>query len=128
MTFGHRMIGLRRRLGRIFVIALATAVLASAAAAQTIVRGDEPPPPADAEYRAALIDSVTATLNEDYVFEDVAKDMEKHVRSELKKGEYDQFTTIPDFARALAEDLREISGDRHLGLRYATDEEIQAFL
>lgn len=128
MTFGRRMISLRRALGRIFVIVLAIAAIAATASAQTIVRRDEPPPAIDAEYRAALIDSVTATLNEDYVFEDVAKDMERHVRRELKRGEYDEFTTIPDFARALAEDLREISGDRHIGLRYATDEEVQAFL
>ncbi len=117
MTFGRRMISLRRRLGRIFVLALAIAAGA-----------EEAPPAADAESRATLVDSVTATLNERYVFEDVAKDMEKHVRKKLRKGEYDELTTIPDFARTLTEDLREISGDRHLGVRYASDEEIQAFL
>lgn len=128
MTIGRRMISLRRSLGRIFAIALMILALTVAASGQTIVRSEEPPPPADAEFRAALIDSVTATLNEEYVFEDVAKDMEKHVRKKLRKGEYDELATVPDFTRQLTEDLREISGDRHLGVRYASDEEIQAFL
>lgn len=128
MTFGRRMISLRRRLGLIFALTLAIAAIAATAPAQTMMSSGEEPPPADAEFRAALIDSVTATLNEGYVFEDVAKDMEKHVKKKLRKGEYDEYATIPEFARALTEDLREISGDRHLGVRYASDEEIQAFL
>jgi hypothetical protein len=128
MTFGRRMRTLRRRLGLIFALALAVTAVGATASAQTIVRTDEPPRPADDEFKAALIDSVTATLNEDYVFEDVARNMEKHVRKELRKGAYDEYTTIPDFARALTEDLQEISHDRHLGVRYASDEEIRAFL
>jgi hypothetical protein len=128
MTFGRRMIGLRRSLGRVLVLPFLILALAATASAQMVVRGDEPSPPADAAYRAALIDSVTATLNNDYVFEDVAKDMEKHLRSKLRKGEYDALTTIPDFARQLTEDLREVSGDRHLGVQYASDELIQEVL
>jgi hypothetical protein len=128
MTFGRRMITLRRSLGRVLGIALVALMFTAAASAQSVVRTDEAPPPADDEFRAALIDSVTAALNKTYVFEDVAEDMEKHVRKKLKKGEYDEYATIPEFAHALSEDLREISGDRHIGLRYATDEEIQAFL
>jgi hypothetical protein len=128
MTFGRRMIGLRRSLGRIFVIALLILASAVAASPQTMVRGEEPQPQADAELRAAIIDSVTATLNEDYVFEDVAKNMEKHLRKKLRNGDYDDLTTIPDFTRQLTQDLQEISGDRHLGVQYASDELIQEFL
>jgi len=128
MTFGRRMRTLRRRLGLIFALTLAIAGLAATAPAQTTMSTGEEPPPADDDFKAALIDSVAAALNEGYVFEDVAKNMEKHVKKELRKGAYDEYTTIPDFARALTEGLREVSGDRHIGVRYASDEEIQAFL
>ena len=126
MKFGRRMIGLRRRLGYIFGIALVATVAALPAFAQA--PGGDPPPEATAELRAAIVDSVTTEFNESYVFEDVAGEMEKHLRGKLKRGEYDELATIPEFARQLTEDLREVSGDRHISVRYATDEMLRESL
>ena len=125
MRFSVRMIGIRRRLGRIFAIAFVVSLAAAPAAAQT--PSGEPPREATAELRAAIVDSVTAEYNEDYVFEDVAKEMERHLRDKLRRGEYDGFATVPEFARQLTEDLREVSGDRHISVRYATDEILREF-
>lgn len=85
-------------------------------------QGDDPGRPADKALMKEIIDSVTAKLNEFYVFPDVAKDMEKHVRKQLKDGEYDTLATVQAFARAMTEDLREISNDRHLWVDYFPDE------
>ena len=126
MKFGRRMIGLRRRLGYIFAIALVATVAALPALAQA--PGGEPPPEATAELRAAIVDSVTAEFNESYVFEDVASEMEKRLREKLRSGEYDELATIPEFVRQLTEDLREVSGDRHISVRYASDEMVRQSL
>jgi hypothetical protein len=126
MKFGVRMKNLRRRLGHIFAIGFILAIAAIPALAQG--PGGELPREVTPELRAAIVDSVTAEFNENYVFEDVAKEMEKRLRGKLRRGEYDEFLTVPDFAMQLTEDLREVSGDRHIRVRYETDEMIRETL
>jgi hypothetical protein len=101
------------------VIALAVSVTCSAQV--RVIRGQDEPRPPTGEFKAAAIDSVSWALNKTYVFEDVARNMEKHLRDKLRKGEYDDLETIQDFARQLTEDMQEISHDRHLGVRYVDD-------
>ena len=55
--------------------------------------------PVDAAKRAEIIDSVTSTLNRAYVFPDVAKEMEQHVRELLKKHEYDTISSTNQFTQ-----------------------------
>jgi len=127
MTFGKRMIRLRRRLGHVFAFAaLAILLLTANAAAQTGSADAEMP--ATPELRAAIVDSVTAALNEEYVFEDVALEMEERLRSKLRDGAYDELETLSAFASALTEDLQDVSGDRHLRARYMSDEDVAMFL
>jgi len=71
-------------------------------------------PPLDRAAQAAIIDSVAAGLNLEYVFADVAREMEKHVRGRLRSGAYDAHRTIPGFAEALTQDLQAVSKDKHL--------------
>jgi hypothetical protein len=78
--------------------------------------------PVDAAKREAIIDSVTAALNEGYIFADVAEEMEMHVRRQLADGAYDETSTIAEFAQALSRDLLEVSHDRHLGVSYLSPE------
>jgi len=66
----------------------------------------------DAQTQSEIIDSVTYALNEVYVFPDVAKKMEKHLRKQYKKKEYKDLTSLREFSQKLTEDLREISKDR----------------
>jgi hypothetical protein len=77
---------------------------------------------ASAALRAEIVDSVSAALNEVYVFLDVAKKMESHLRKRMRQGAYNQINTVAQFAEALTRDLQEISRDRHLRVRYASPE------
>ena len=124
MSFGKRMMSLTRRLGLLVSLTLFVLLVAAPCSAQRgMVVGQDDSMPASAEFRAAAVDSVSWALNKTYVFEDVAKEMEKHIRRKLKKGEYDDLETVQEFARQLTEDMREISSDRHLGVQFMSDEE-----
>ncbi len=81
----------------------------------------------DAKMQLEVIDSVTQTLNEIYVFPDVAKKMEKYLRSQYKKKAYKDITSLDQFTQKLTEDLQEISHDRHLWVRFASDELLARF-
>ncbi|MBD3347928.1 MAG: hypothetical protein GF400_01880 [Candidatus Eisenbacteria bacterium] len=126
MTFAKRMIRLRRSLGHVFAFGALAILLLGATASAQAPGGDGRQ--ATPDLREAIVDSVTATLNESYVFEDVALDMEERLRSRLEAGDYDEHDTVAGFARALAQDLRDVSGDRHLGLRYMSDDMMAEFM
>ena len=89
--------------------------------------GERPDKVIDAKMQSEVIDSVTQALNEIYVFPDVAKKMEKHLRSQYKKKAYKDITSLSEFAQKLTEDLQEISHDRHLWVRFAPDELLAQF-
>jgi len=125
MRSGKRMMSLRRRLGLLVFLTLFVLLVAAPCLAQRrMVVGQDDSMPASAEFKAAAVDSVSWALNKTYVFENVAKEMEKHIRRKLKSGEYDEFVTVQEFAMQLTEDMREVSHDRHLGARFFTDERI----
>ncbi len=128
MRFGRMMIVRRRTLAPVFGLGFAVAMLlVPGVALGQAMRVPDELPAADRETVTAIIDSVTAALNKTYVFEDVALEMETHVRRQLRDGEYDDFGNLMDFTRALTEDLQEVSGDRHLGVRY-TDPDFMEML
>lgn len=107
--------------GRSTAIAVLLVVAAVAPLAAPEARAQSPAAellPADAELRAAIVDSVTYALNKGYVFEDIANDIEEHLRGKLINGEYDGLQTIDAFARQLTEDVRAVSHDRHMSVRY----------
>jgi hypothetical protein len=117
------MVVLKRRLGLIAFLTLFVFLVAVPCSAQRrMVVGQDDSVPATDELKAAAVDSVSWALNKTYVFEDVAKEMEKHLRRKIKRGEYDELNTMQDFARQLTEDIREVSHDRHLGVQFMSDE------
>jgi hypothetical protein len=125
MERSDRAVSLTRRLGLLVLLALFVFVAATPCIAQRrIVVGQDDSYPADAEFKAAAIDSISWAMNETYVFEDVAKDVEKALRRKLKRGEYDEFETIQDFAHQLTADMQEVTGDRHLGVRFWDNEQV----
>jgi len=107
---------------QLVVVALAASVLFSQAAFAQRGPGPEESRAADAKLRAEIIDSVTLVLDSHYVFPDVAKEMKKFVRKQLKDGKYDTLNTVAAFAQALTDDLREICHDRHLRVAFMPDE------
>jgi hypothetical protein len=100
-----------------------TGALLMMPAASGHAQSQEPPDRTiDTALQAEIIDSVCAALNEVYVFPDVAKKMEQHVRKQYKEKKYGELVSLREFARKLTDDLREVCHDRHLGLRFAPDE------
>jgi hypothetical protein len=87
-----------------------------------------PPPgdsiPLDDAKREAIVDSICLALNETYIFLETAEKMEKHVRDKLKKGQYDNISSVQHFTDVLTQDLQEISHDLHLAVFYASPEEL----
>lgn len=75
----------------------------------------------DQGTRKAVIDEIIKKINDIYVFPDVAKKMEKHLRQQLKKGAYKTVTEPAEFADVLTKDLRDICHDLHLRVRYFTE-------
>ena len=101
-----------------FLVSLSTNVLAQEGEQDKTI---------DSNMQAEIIDSVTHALNETYVFPDVAKEMEKHVRKQYNNKKYNDITSLAEFTRKLDEDLREISKDKHLGVMFMSDEELAGF-
>jgi hypothetical protein len=112
----------REQAMKIAALALLCAVTGSAVAGQV-------PPPASpaaadatpespitaAEVRATALD-FAATLEESYVFPDVARRYAAALREKAKSGAYDQLGTAGAFAERVTADLRAVSADNHLRL------------
>jgi hypothetical protein len=95
----------------IVTAALAGLLVASVVAAAPAASPDTK---LDAGQRKAIVEAVTDVLKEQYIFEDVAEDMERLVKKDLKSGEYAEFETLGDFTKRLTDDLRSVSNDLHL--------------
>ncbi|MFH2054976.1 MAG: S41 family peptidase [bacterium] len=86
--------------------------------------GADQAPQLNKKQQTEIIDSICVALNEYYVFPDVAKQMEKHLRDRLKKGAYDTVSNAAEFGMILTDDMREICHDRHLGAHWFSDEQL----
>lgn len=84
----------------------------------TTMLDETPGAPIDATRRAAVIDKVLLLLEERYVFPDVAVAMGASVRRKAAAGEYDALADPAAFAATLTDDLRAVSRDKHLSVRY----------
>jgi retinol-binding protein 3 len=98
-----------------------TAMFLLLATTQNFAQGAGEPPDMtiDASVRTQVIESLIKDLNESYVFPETAKKMETDISNRLKNKEYDQITSARAFAKKLTEDLRAVSRDKHLGVRYS---------
>lgn len=74
----------------------------------------------DAATRTQIIDNLFKEMNAAYIFPEVAKNMEADVRNRQKNGEYEKITSARDFAKKLTEDLRGVSRDKHIGVRFSS--------
>ena len=73
----------------------------------------------DAATRTRVIDAAIASIDDYYVFPDVAKKMGAAVRARAKRGEYDSITDGNAFAKLLTEHFRDVSHDRHLFVTFS---------
>jgi hypothetical protein len=73
----------------------------------------------DAATKNRVIDGAVASLNEFYVFPEMAKQMADAVRARQKQGEYDSVTEGDAFATKLTQDFRDVSHDKHLRVDFS---------
>lgn len=71
-----------------------------------------------AKTRAAVIEGAIRALNENYVFPEVARQMEQALRGRMQRKEYDAITSARTFANTLTQHLQEVSRDKHLRVNY----------
>jgi hypothetical protein len=68
----------------------------------------------DAAERSHVIEALSAMLKQSYVLEEPAEKMAEALAKHQAGGDYDGVTNGWIFANALTEDVRKISGDKHL--------------
>jgi hypothetical protein len=90
------------------------------AAAPAAVRAQDAAPDAlvSAATRAALLDTLTARIEERYVFPDVAKDVVKALRRHAARGDYNRVTDARALADTLNDHLYAVAHDLHLRVHY----------
>ena len=104
-------------------VVLALSLFSVTAFGQVMI-GNRPSPTIDAKAQQEIIDSVAYALNEIYVFPEVAKEMDKYMRKQFKNKAYKDLTDLSQFTMKLTEDLREISHDLHLAIRFLPAETV----
>lgn len=68
-------------------------------------------------YKEQVIESLSQLMNNHYVFPDVAKLTEKHLKTQLNEGHFDQFENDEAFAEALTTSVQAINHDKHMRIR-----------
>ncbi|RZJ73862.1 S41 family peptidase [Flavobacterium sp.] len=68
-----------------------------------------------------VIESLISNLNDNYVFPEVAAKIASDLKSKQKSGVYSKISDPKEFAKILTDDLRNISHDKHLGVRFYGD-------
>jgi hypothetical protein len=86
-----------------------------------VAPAQEPPQTLTANEKKAVVEAVVSILQKEYVFPEVAGKMGELIRKNLRAGKYQRLEEPRAFALKLTEDLRSISHDRHLGVRYAPE-------
>jgi retinol-binding protein 3 len=66
-----------------------------------------------------VVDSAIASLDQHYVFPDVAKRMGDSLRARTARGAYDAYGNPISFAMKLNDELRELGRDKHLRVDYS---------
>jgi C-terminal processing protease CtpA/Prc len=81
------------------------------------------------EERTAVIEELSTTLRNYYVFPDVGEQYAEMLGRNLEQGSYDEFVDRKTFAERVTKDLKSLHEDRHLSLRdIATHQETMAKL
>ncbi|TYA59008.1 S41 family peptidase [Formosa maritima] len=68
-------------------------------------------------YKLEVINNLSQLINDNYVFPDVAKKTEEHLKKQLLDGYFDAFNSNETFAVALTESVQSINKDKHMRIR-----------
>lgn len=72
----------------------------------------------DVATRKSVVETIAALLEDNYVYPDIGLEMGRHIQRQLESGKYDGINRADSFASSLMKDLRDISRDKHLRVRY----------
>ena len=72
----------------------------------------------DAEFKKEVVNKINTLMVDRYIFLDKAEQMRDFLNSQLKQGKYKDLNDVHEFARALRQDLLNISNDRHIQVVY----------
>jgi len=67
--------------------------------------------------KSSYIEKAAKLLNDNYVFPDIALNIEKHLKSQLAKGEFEKIASIQEFAVKLTSEMQSVSKDKHMRCR-----------
>lgn len=70
----------------------------------------------NSQQQSMIIDSVCYYLNNNYIFPEIAEEMENEIKQKYYSGCYDSLTELQNFLSALHRDLRSVCQDGHLGI------------
>jgi DNA-binding MarR family transcriptional regulator len=73
----------------------------------------------DAAARRALVNALSDSLINGYIYEKTGRMMADTLRAELRAGAFNSITDGDSLSRRLTQTLRRLSDDRHLGVHYA---------
>ena len=68
-------------------------------------------------FKKETISQLSKMMNDFYVFPEVAKKTGEHLNKKLKSGDFDSFTTLESFAKALTTETQSINKDKHMRIR-----------
>jgi len=104
---------------------LVTTIIVFSAVCSTWVRSQDEPEVITASYtRADLIDSILATISEEYVIPEIGAEMVDSLRVRFERGDYSELDEMHLFLQRLTSDMREIGQDMHLSFRILEPEDI----
>ncbi|HEX8171612.1 MAG TPA: S41 family peptidase [Thermoanaerobaculia bacterium] len=101
---------MKRTLASLLLLCLFAASTASAQTDRDI--------PIDAATREKVLNYVLEQLEAEYVYPDMAKSVVTTMRERLRRGDYDQMNSAVKFGMRLTEELRALTNDQHIGVRY----------
>lgn len=67
------------------------------------------------------VNQVAEVLNENYVYPEIATQMQEHLNQQVSAGEYDNSHSLRELITSIESDLRKVSGDGHIDLLLAED-------
>ncbi len=95
------------------IISVLALLLLAASVLPAQANGD----PLTKEERIAFVQKASKLLNENYVFPDIALQIEKHLKGRLASGAFDNLTAAREFAEVMTKELQSISHDKHMRVR-----------
>jgi hypothetical protein len=75
----------------------------------------------DAEMRIEVVKRVGQLMVDHYIFKEAAEKMAAKLNTKLDEGKYDKMDDVFEFTQVLTEDLRSVSKDRHIRVRYSPE-------